>query len=166
MTDKKVHVGRFSVTRRSLDFDLKQHEANPNADYNMIITLEDDSTGRNFLEITISGAEFLNAVTSMHGRPCEFAFNEKNLALVGKVRETVQCLIRERKGGAVIPKQYADEGWELWNGYGNHHNSRHENGKIFYNCMLVRYVDKPTDSDFPDEAPSLPWDEKKKKKRK
>lgn len=164
MTDKKVHAGRFSVTRREQDFDLRNKDASPNTDYNIIITMEDDSTGRNFLEITLSGAEFLNAITSMHGRPCEFAFNEKNLALVGKVRQTMSCRIRERKIGVVVPHKYADEGWTHWSGYGNHHNARNENGKIYYECLLVRYVDKTDDSEFPDEAVDLPWNDKKRRK--
>lgn len=164
MKNKTVtHKGRLSMTRRSVPFEELKADADPMTSYNMLLTLEDDSTGRVILDVTISGQEFLNALTAMHGRPCDFEFREENMKLVGKVRETMHCDIRKRKAGLVVPRKLAEDGWEHWSGYGNHHNFIIKKDVPHYKCILIRYVDKSVDSDFPDE-PSLPWNDKPRKK--
>ena len=106
------------------------------------LSVKDNNTGFRLLEVTIDGAELMNALANLMDRPCKLEFDERGMSHYGKRRETMSYKILERKSGAKLPAKLVAAGWEHWNGYGNHHAARTDDqGRRCYLCTLIRYVE-------------------------
>jgi hypothetical protein len=106
------------------------------------ISVKDNLTGFRLLDVQIDAAELMLALGNLMDRPCKIEFDERGMGHYGKRRETMSYKLLERKSGVKVPAKLAAEGWEHWNGYGNHHASRtDEKGRKCYLCTLVRYVE-------------------------
>lgn len=157
--------GNLSISRRERPYE-KRKIKNGHSEFDMVLTVTDEESHRKAFELTIDGAEFLNAITNLGYRPCTYRMESGNFDLLGKTKETKTIWIKTKDSYKKddiprVPKRWTEEGWEYDSGYGNHHRHEVRDGVAGFNCMLVRYVEPTTEVDFPLEE-SAPAPRKKK----
>ena len=137
----------IDITRRDLDFAMQREDYNSHQDFNMEITLRDETSRRKFLTVTIPGGALMSALHNRSQVPCVTEF-EDGFRVFGKSKETKTVWIKEQpklKYGEdpKLSKKLTDEGWEYSHGYGNHKTSEERDGVRHYSCQLLRFVDEP-----------------------
>ena len=160
--------GSLNISRRQREFKSRDPNYNPDTEFDMEIQVSDENHSGKVLEIKISGAELMNAIANLHGRPCTIELFPERLARLGKRREVTTFDIKDMGSKPMqIPKPITNDGWVYSSGYGDYRRAaRSEKGGQVYSCSFVRYVEVSAleDSVFDNEAPDLPWESELPKK--
>lgn len=156
-----MYKGYLDISRRQDDTDMRKENYNPEKDFHLLFQLADAGSSRKFLEFKIDPAALVSALAMGHHLPIEFEILD-DIKLVGKIREHKTFRIRDRgTGKMVVPERISKDGWEYSSGYSNHHTSVLDDGKHYFNCTFIRYVEPASDDSVFDLElePDLPWEE-------
>lgn len=142
-TGKKYGV-QVRVQRRIDNTRLADDSFDADRDCDVQIEIGSVDSGRRLGSLLIPAGSLMSAIMGSGDVRGTFEF-DKGMLYFGKLRETKEVLLRqtvENRKTPNIPKALRDDGWMYSSGYGSTHRFERRDGKPYYRCLLVRYVDK------------------------
>ena len=137
MKKPQTTTGSVGITRRNGGF---------------YITCRDEASGIDFAEFKMTGKQFADAITGLHGQDCELTV--RMLHLVGKKMEHKKVKVFAAQdydytdldmipsyiwANMVFPHE--QDGWKVEkDNWGNFHNRIHDGERLGYMCMARRWI--------------------------